>query len=536
MQERIQRTVIIVIAAVIALLIVVTIPWHMDEFVAYHALACWQHAQQLNFYRLSCSGYPTEIFGFKYQRSYTYIGISSSLLFSPFYFAFHSLYSHYIVGFLSATVVGAGIKKSFNFSRDQALALFLYFPVVFTFLHSNGPERIGLMVIAWSPYLIQRFVLSAGGRKFPWGVILIALWCLAVEDKPFFIFLFPGLLSLTVASFFAVDILGIARMKWKNLTQLVLCGLFAVFSELLLMQANGVSYARFLAHDWRYDTILNQKSGLAQMVLGPVRRLLVGLLFAFDWPYYSHRTTDFEHLSEASKNPVVQVIAQYLPIGSSTIVILSLVLTLLVSFTVIWLIAKSIKPLFVSKFQRQNAILFALLVSFIIFQGSIAISGGWALHHFIYAQIPLFILLTIGYSRLALPKFGLHWLFAFLSCVSLVSIGLLPTQIKVSSEIDEIFNQAIELSHPDDVINCGSWGCYATYSLLNKGDRSVTYAETDGEIDRLQISVFQKNVRVFHLCMNCDIGIVQSLYVGQSVNEVDTGTKDWHLFEVSKND
>jgi len=378
--------------------------------------------------------------------------------------------------------------------------------------------------------------LSAGGKKFLWGAILITLWCVAVEDKPFFIFLIPGLLFLTAASFFAINISETARLKWKDLTQLVLCGLVAVFSELLLMQANGVSYARFLAHEWRYETISNNNGGLVQMVLGPAQRLLVGLLFTFDWPYYSHRTTDFENLSAASKNPVVQVIAQYLPIGSSTGAILSLVLTSLVSLTVIWLIVKSLKPVFASKFQRQNVVLLVLLISLIIFQGSIAISGGWALHHFIYAQIPIFIVLMIGYSRLTLPKFGLHWLFAFLSCVSLVSIWLLPTKIKVSSEIDQVFNKAVQISHSDDVINCGSWGCYATYSLLNKGDRSVTYAETDGEIDRLQSSVFQKDVRIYHLCMNCDIGIVKSLYIGHAATEVETGTKDWHLFEVSKKD
>ena len=56
------------------------------------------------------------------------------------------------------------------------------------------------MVIAWSLYLIQRFVLSAGRKSFLWDAILITLWCVAVEEKPFFIFLIPGLLILTEAS------------------------------------------------------------------------------------------------------------------------------------------------------------------------------------------------------------------------------------------------------------------------------------------------------------------------------------------------
>jgi hypothetical protein len=71
-------------AVLCAVLVCTTIPWNMDEFIMYHVLACWEPSQQLNVYRGSCIGHPTQLGPIDFQRSYAYIGITSSLLLAPF--------------------------------------------------------------------------------------------------------------------------------------------------------------------------------------------------------------------------------------------------------------------------------------------------------------------------------------------------------------------------------------------------------------------------------------------------------------------
>ena len=89
----------------VIVLVMLTVPWHMDEFVQYHALACTQPSQQLNRYRDSCFWYPTQLGGWTFQRAYEYIGITSSVLLWPLFTVMNVMLAHYVEGVVGLLVV-----------------------------------------------------------------------------------------------------------------------------------------------------------------------------------------------------------------------------------------------------------------------------------------------------------------------------------------------------------------------------------------------------------------------------------------------
>src|SRR4029453_6454470 len=132
----------------------------MDGFVQYHVLPCAQPSQRLNVYRDSCFAYPTQLGGWRFQRAFPYIGITSSLLFWPFFTVTHSMLAHYVAGVLGLILVAMGIASSLNLAGNALPTLLLFFPLTFAVLHDAGPVRVGLVVLAWTPVVIRRFATT----------------------------------------------------------------------------------------------------------------------------------------------------------------------------------------------------------------------------------------------------------------------------------------------------------------------------------------------------------------------------------------
>ena len=94
--------------------IIIYIPQHMDEYIMYHSLACSKDNQVLSIYRDGCNLYPVVLGTLKYNLSFIYLGISSSLLLAPFQALFDNIWTQYYVGILSLFTIAFGTAKSFK--------------------------------------------------------------------------------------------------------------------------------------------------------------------------------------------------------------------------------------------------------------------------------------------------------------------------------------------------------------------------------------------------------------------------------------
>jgi len=81
-----------------------------------------------------------------------------------------------------------------------------------------------------------------------------------------------------------------------------------------------------------------------------------------------------------------------------------------------------------------------------------------------------------------------------------------------SREISTGFETAVALADSDTIINCSSWGCYYTYSLLNERNIPVVFADTADRTRSLQDDAIKQHKRIIHLCMACDLSMVESRY------------------------
>jgi hypothetical protein len=163
---------------------------------------------------------------------------------------------------------------------------------------------------------------------------------------------------------------------------------------------------------------------------------------------------------------------------------------------------------------------------------STVVAGGWTSHHFVYAQVPLLVLLAYafaqhdrGYLRLGAALGGLTFL-------SLIAIWLVPARPDASREIPVAFETAVALADSETIINCSSWGCYYTYSLLNKRNIPVVFADNAKMTRRLQDDAKRQDKRIIHLCMACDLSAVEDLYPKSAVSQVDADTTNWYIFRV----
>jgi hypothetical protein len=160
-------------------------------------------------------------------------------------------------------------------------------------------------------------------------------------------------------------------------------------------------------------------------------------------------------------------------------------------------------------------------------------AGGWAVHHFIYMQVPLLGILALAVSGLRRGLLVLGSVFAAAAVASLAAIWLVPPLRQASPEIPVVFQAALGLADRETVINCGSWGCYFTYSLLNEDDVPVVFAPFPEEARRLAADMRSQGRRILHLCFACDAESVQQLYPQAGVAPVSTGTSVWKLFRVN---
>ena len=525
-QEQVNSGAIAAVAIALAVVVitVVAIPWHMDEFIMYHVLACWQPEQQLNTYRESCTAYPTQLGPWEFQRSYLYGGVTSSLILAPFFILVPSIWTPYAVGALFLVAIAFGLAKTLGLPARFTLVGIVFWPLLFTVLHDGGPVRLALMALVWTPVLAAVYLRS---RRLPQALIVLAvslLWMLATEDKPFFLFLIPGIAVFTLASLASRDLLPVARQRWKALSGLLIIPSGLSLLLLISLRASDMPYLLYLRQ-------LTPSPSLPGRALNAIQ----GGLLTFDWPYYAHRVSAFASLGGSESNGLVSKAlarANFFPGFGSLQTTVATVLTMLVTLAVMLLYWRAWRLLRATQQARDRRIALLILTSTAVLWLGAWISGGWATHHYVFAQVPLAGLLMYAASK---REHGLRKLTALLVSIVVVSwltIWLTPTQPLASRDISRAAETALASAGTNSIINCSTWGCYYTYSLLDEKQVPVVFADTAESTRELEATASATNREILHLCSGCSLDSVRVLYPGSDVDFVDSGTPEWLLFQV----
>jgi len=507
--------------------IIFKLPWHMDEFIMYHRLACWFPEQQLNTYREGCMSYPIQIGMFHYFRSYGYIGGISSFILQPFLGIINSIYTPMFLGVIFLICVSIALKRAFALNHNYFWMISLFFPLAFTLIHDGGPVRLGVLTIVLTPLLVQRFLLSIGLQRFLAIASISALWIIATEDKPFFVFLIPGAICFTLAALEANRLPFPDSRRKAQLT-----GLFVYLSALVIIflsvsKVSGQSYLAFLKN-------IAPTPSLGQRI----RLAREGLLFMIDWPYFAHRNVNFENISFAlptadSGGQLLRFLSFPLPglnsvktqFASTINIFLVIVVSLILLFVILYVLR--------TKTERHQKSCKLLLLSISFFWIGVWLSGGWASHHYVFVLIPL-VPLVILVAKIKNVQFTLLYFLQVVFSFSAFAIVLLtPTRDETSVEITKVYKAAIETSDSKSVINCASWGCYYPFAMLNVNRIPVVFADTEQSINSLTEIAKTRGGKIFHICLSCNAATVRELYPDGTTNILDTSTEIWQVFEIS---
>jgi hypothetical protein len=543
---RIRRELILIALATLLIWVTATnVPWNMDEFLPYHSLVCRQPAQQLNTFVESCFAYATNLGPIHFFRSYLYVGVSSSILYSPFYAITSSIWMHYFVGACALAATAWGLKKSFGFKFSMIPAMAMFFPLMFTQLHDAGPVRIGLLVMAWSPVVVAKYFNSTRFR-YIWVFLLSIMWVVATEDKPFFLFLIPGIAIFTLVSLANKGMPIKDLLDWHKALFIFGIPLAVCISLLSFMQTNGTSYLVFLSQQspaFSLGTFLSS--------------MLTGLMFTLNWTYYAHRVTTlvtFRGEGETGLRGAQPLSLEFFPSWYTQrgTIAFALVLAgiLTVTCLLLWVIRTrmgqrfyraavsrssiSSKNIHTQKSQVTGNTFLMLVWAFALLILGTTFAGGSTGHHFVYTSIPLLVSFAFAFEKWLHGGFLLGILLATLSTISLITISLIPVHQNVSKEIDVVARVALSQADQSTIVNCYSWGCYYTYSFLNYRQIPVVFAaESESNTIKFNELVQSRGSSVMHICLSCDQKFVQSLYPRGKIEHLFTDTKLWQVFRVT---
>jgi hypothetical protein len=160
-------------------------------------------------------------------------------------------------------------------------------------------------------------------------------------------------------------------------------------------------------------------------------------------------------------------------------------------------------------------------------------AGSWAGHHFVYTSIPILVSMALAFEKWANGGMWLGIFLAILSALSLFTISLTPVQASVSKEIGVVMRTALSQVSQESIVNCSSWGCYYTYSYLNRGNIPIVFADQPSDFDKLTSLAQSRESTLMHICASCDQELVNNLYPRGTVKYISTDTKIWQVFQVT---
>jgi hypothetical protein len=490
----------------------------MDELLPYHQIACTSPAQALNTFTAPCGGYQIDLGSLQYQRAFEYIGAFPALVMAPLLATTHWAGWHLLAGVVALLLAAWGITVSTRLPGLLMLAVVAWVPISLATIHDTGPIRYSLVAIAWTPALVRLFCTSPR----PWVraaalVMLVAAWLSSTESKPFFLYLVPGAIVWTAAALTVADPGFLRRHARSALLALGIASVAALMLTLVLT-VDGEPYLLYLASFGSPNSLM--------MSAG------VGGVFLFIWTMTAQRFVLQVPNVDAYFPDLLQGPANALPLTAERGAPLSVLLFGLVTLVVLALIGWSFWWLFSrtgSAGRREVLWLSSAVV--VLFLGAVASRGG-SLHHFVYAQVPLVVLVLVALRRRGWSGVRSTALILLISLLAIASMLAIPFKPQVSGDIDVVMTTAIDNAAPGSVVNCQSWGCYYQYALANRDDIPILWAEYPEQQATLA-STMPSGATIWHVCMDCDVAEVEAGYPGAAVAlNLDTPS-GWRLFAVT---
>jgi hypothetical protein len=274
---------------------------------------------------------------------------------------------------------------------------------------------------------------------------------------------------------------------------------------LLAQRSHGTTYLQFL-----------MSGGISDGFLNRLRDSANALIFTLDWPYSTHRVVSAG---------VKQVLTRDEILWGDTFILLNV---LGISTFLVWCWSKLI-----SGVDIPRVFVFAIFLAWLMFNLGSLMAGGWALHHYVFALLPI----GAGLALVARQSmFNLRIISAslmLLSSVAFAAVLFSGAETEAGDRLRHIVREASGLGGAGYIINCGNWGCYYPMSLLNQNDVGVTFADTKERTGDLADTAAKLGKSVIHVCQGCDREQVEEFYPGRAVLPFSSIGESWSAFVVA---
>jgi hypothetical protein len=504
---------------------IVTIPWNMDEFIMYHALACREPSQRLNDYWFTerCANYPIRLGPWVYQRSYDYIGATSSLLLTPFRLVWSSIWLPFVLGAAFLIAIAFGLVRALAVPRHYAPLAVLWFPLLYAVIHDQGPVRISLLVIVVTPLIVVRCLGARLLGCIGWGSIIVTLWVVAMEDKPYFGLLIPGAITFTLASLSARDRWPRDRSQWRRVAAVLGTATAASAALLLVLRVGDSSY---------FSHIQSAGPVLADLYQGSASRAWTTAVFmAVAMPYFAHRVMFSTARSPYARGIVDNVTAR-LPHGGTFSGALALLISLASIAAFVGLLVWAIRAVVRRSWFGGRRTGLLLGAAFATWWLAPMVGGGWANHHFVYAQLALVGLVLHGAHVTGARSARVLSAVSALALMSMATVWLSPKDPLSSPEIPVAVDAALAAADERSILNCGDWGCYFPYQLLDRRNIPVMWTWSNDQTLRLETDAATTDRTIMHVCTVCTLSTVEQSYPDSYVEQLESGTTVWLAFKV----
>ncbi|MDI9347929.1 MAG: hypothetical protein QM538_05440 [Methylacidiphilales bacterium] len=475
----------------------------MDEFLPYHRIACTDYPfAKEHVYKESCTDYKNSILGISYYRNYLYSGAVSNIFYKPFYWFNQSKYSHYLYGIVALICMGWLISRIFLLQRYLMLLPICYTPLLYQSLHDAGPIRFALVAHFLLIMLIVALFNELKRKKqLLIGVGVCMVVAIAIEDKPFFLYLIPQILILVFVVLNYKKYQPIELFIKSNLQSCVLLiGAIAIAMSVTLLFTQV-----YLWNGKLQPYIVHLLSMLPDYERGFGRALVAIVTFTFTPLNMADRGFEF-----TLQERLISTLA-FCPL-------------LFIAGKQIWITRHS--------YGRYLALAFGA-TSFIYFVMKNVHFG----HHLIFLHVPMIIALML-YANASWRSF-IVVLASMTLVVVVTSLQLTFAEVRVEQnpEREELFKylQKPEIAR-NAVINFSSWGGYYQQSLYGDKNQLVTYIDPLNAKDVFSLEetrIKLNRSHIINICIRCTREELQKYFNAHTIIQVGPPTMYWRMWKLS---